>query len=95
MDKCWYHFQPLWYVFGVLIVNAQKEVRDEEKDINGATNGESETVDEVRAMEEKVMGGMLDEPLMTNIFSWQDLMYNDWTSGEEKTLLIKLMARLE
>lgn len=65
----------------------QKEVRDEEKDVNGAADGESETVDQVRAMGEKAKEAMSDQPKMTNVFSWQHLTYNVRASGEEKTLL--------
>jgi ATP-binding cassette subfamily G (WHITE) protein 2 (SNQ2) len=66
---------------------ARKEVNDEEKDVRGAANGESETIDQAIASEEKAKEAMLDQPKMTNVFSWQHLSYKVRPSGEEMTLL--------
>lgn len=70
-----------------IIEAAQKQVSDEEKEVNGAADGQSETVDQVRATEEKAKEAMSDQPKMTNVFSWQHLTYNVRVSGEEKMLL--------
>ena len=70
-----------------IVQAAQKEVNDEEKDVNGAVDGEAETADQARAAEEKAKEAMSEQPKMTNVFSWQHLTYNVRASGEEKTLL--------
>ncbi|KAF8345691.1 pleiotropic drug resistance ABC transporter, partial [Amanita rubescens] len=65
---------------------AQKEVNDEENDVRGAANGELETIDQAIASEEKAKEAMLDQPKMTNVFSWEHLTYKVRVSGKEMTL---------
>jgi len=69
-----------------IVQAAQKEVNDEENDVRGAANSESETIDQAITSEEKAKEAMLDQPKMTNVFSWQHLTYKVQVSGKEMTL---------